>query len=284
MSSNVWMKEDQRWNGRHARLRARWIAGIVAGGLSSAAGWACTERTETRVSPATAGSRGATAGESVVNAETPSSGVAERIGERTTRSQMLGHYGATTAMQRALIAGKLAEYQTAAAAVARDEWSPSPGGDPSGFTQRARAAATAAQGAPSLVAAAAALGALGDVCASCHLESRAPEVPIAPEEPSEATNPRMLAHAIASERLWAGLILPSDASWASGMRLLVQVPAVDQPSAEISAAVRLLNELARRGENVEPEGRGQIFGDVLLTCSGCHERLGVVPANGAGLR
>jgi hypothetical protein len=283
MSSNVRQKrKEQRWNGRHVRSRSRWIATLAAGGLLAATAGACTQRTDKRVSLATAGGT-ATAAEPAANAGSQARG-AEPIRERTSRGQMLGHYGDTTAMQRALIAGKLAEYQTAAAAVARDEWSPRPGGDQAGFAERARAAATAAQAAPSLVAAAAALGALGNVCASCHLASGAPEVPIAPEEPSEVTNPRMLAHAIASERLWAGLILPSDASWVSGMRLLAQVPAIDQPSAEVSAAVRLLSELARRGENAEPDQRGQIFGDVLLTCSGCHERLGVVLANGAGVR
>jgi cytochrome c556 len=197
---------------------------------------------------------------------------------------MLSHYGDTTAMREALVAGKLAEYQAAAAAVAGDGWSPTATGDVATFTPRARAAAAVAQAAPSLVAAAAALGALGDVCASCHLASGAPELPIAPEEPSQATDPRMLAHAIASDRLWAGLILPSDASWVSGTRLLVQVPALDQPSEEVSAAARHLSELARRGENAEPDQRGQVFGDVLSTCSGCHERLGVVLADGAVAR
>jgi hypothetical protein len=197
---------------------------------------------------------------------------------------MLSHYGDTTAMRKALVAGKLADYQAAAAALARDDWSPSAAADQAAFAQRARSAASDAQTAPSLVVAAAALGALGDVCASCHLASRATEIPIAPEEPSDATNPRMLAHAIASEQLWAGLILPSDASWMSGMQLLIQAPALDDPSSEVSAAARHLSELARRGETAEPEQRGKLFGDVVLTCSGCHERLGVVPADGVVVR
>jgi hypothetical protein len=264
-------------------LRSRLIAGLAGGGLLSAVGWACTERTETRVSPATGEAQTVTAGSSAANAASPSAGAAP-VRRRTTRGQMLSHYGDTAAMRKALVAGKLADYQAAAAAVARDEWSPSAGADEAPFAQRARAAAAAAQAAPSLVAAAAALGALGDVCASCHLASGAPEIPIPPEEPSEATNPQMLRHAIASARLWAGLILPSDANWVSGMQLLVQAPALDHPSSEVSAAARHLSELGRRGESAEPDQRGQIFGDVLLTCSGCHERLGVVLADGAVVR
>jgi hypothetical protein len=94
----------------------------------------------------------------------------------------------------------------------------------------------------------------------------------------------MLAHAIASDRSWAGLTLPSDASWSSGMRLLLQDPALADPSDEVSAAARLLTELARRGERAEPDARGQLLADVLLTCSGCHERLGVVLVDGVVAR
>jgi hypothetical protein len=198
---------------------------------------------------------------------------------------MLTHYADTVAMRRAIVAGKLADYQAAAAAVARDEWTPSAAaGEQREFTERARAAATAAQAAPSLVAAAQALGALGDVCASCHLASGAPEPPIAPEMPVEASNPQMLAHAIASDRLWAGLTLPSDESWASGVQLLVQDPALADPSGEVSAAARLLRELARRGERAEQDERGQLFADISLTCAGCHERLGVVLEDGVVVR
>jgi cytochrome c553 len=121
------------------------------------------------------------------------------------------------------------------------------------------------------------------VCASCHLASAA-QIPIAPEEPSEASNPRMLAHAIAADRLWAGLTLPSDETWASGMQLLLQDPGLADPSVEVSAAARLLRELARRGERTEPAARGQLLADVLLTCSGCHERLGVVLEDGVVVR
>jgi hypothetical protein len=134
------------------------------------------------------------------------------------------------------------------------------------------------------VAAAEALGALGDVCGSCHLASAAPQPPIAPDEPSEASNPRMLAHAIAADRLWAGLTLPSDASWARGVQLLLDDPALAAPSAEVSAAARLLTDLARQAQTADPERRARVFADVLVTCSGCHERLGVVLEDGVVVR
>ena len=152
------------------------------------------------------------------------------------------------------------------------------------WSQRARDAAAAAQAAPSLVEAALALGTIGDVCASCHVASEAPPLPLAPEEPLEASNPHMLAHAVASDRLWAGLTLPSDDSWGSGVQLLLQDPGLANPSAEVAPAARHLHELARRAERAEPDERGRVFADILLTCAGCHERLGVVLENGVVVR
>ena len=273
---------DERKRASHAQHRprelARWLAGCAAGCLLQGAVAACTESKVEPVGSAGARSTGGAAPDTT--ARPPGAAAAAR----STRGQMLSHYADTAAMRHALVAGKLAEYQSAAAAVARDEWAPSLPREARELTDKARAAATAAQAAHSLVEAAQALGALGDACASCHLASGQPEPAIAPDEPSQATNPRMLAHAVASDRLWAGLTLPSDDSWASGIALLLQDPGLAGESAEGTPAARLLLELARRGERAEPDQRSQVWADISLTCSGCHERLGVVLVDGVVAR
>jgi hypothetical protein len=278
MKSSAHDGTKQRRRGRPSpRSGTPRSAGWTGCVLLWALGGACTEQTPTRASPTTFAQTVAGGGSAA--SATAHSTEAEAIRERTTHGQMLSHYGDTATMRKALVAGKLAEYQVAAAALARDEWSPTPTtADAPAFVQRMGAAAAAAEGAPSLASAAAALSALADVCASCHVASDVRKYPLAPEEPSEAKNPHMLDHAIASDRLWAGLVLPSDESWVSGTRLLAQVATLDAPSVEVSAAAHRLSELARRGEVAAVEQRAQIFGDVMLTCSGCHERLGVVPA------
>lgn len=268
--------------GKRPWARTRCFA-VAAAGVLQVVAWACVERTETGAGAATRTTPTSTAGSSAANAASRSvSG--EVLGGRTQRGQMLSHYADTSTMRKALVAGKLADYQAAAGAVARDEWAPSAAADGREYTQRVRAAATAAQAAPSVVAAAQALGALGDRCASCHMASGVPQIPIQPEDPSEASNPRMLGHAIASDRLWAGLTLSSDENWASGMQLLAQAPGIADPSAEVAAAARQLGELARRGERAELDQRSRAFADVMLTCAGCHERLGVVLENGIVVR
>ena len=256
------------------------LAALAAGGLLQAATWACTERTATRAGPATNAGQTGQAGQDAVASKALQSTSAEGAGRRSTRGQMLSHYAGTTAMRRALVAGKLSEYQTAAGAVARDEWSPGSSAEELELTQRVRLAATAAQAAPSLVEAALALGAMGDVCASCHLDAVAAEFPLAPEEPLEASNPSMLDHAIASDRLWAGVMLPSDESWASGISLLLDDPGLADLPSEVTPAERQLRGLAQRGQAAEPEQRGRLLADMLVTCSGCHERLGVVLEDG----
>jgi hypothetical protein len=196
---------------------------------------------------------------------------------------MLSHYSDAAAMRQAVIAGQLEAYQVAAAAMAADEWPPSAAAEQRELARRARDRAAAAQTAPSLIAAAQALGSLADSCASCHLASGALQIPIAPEEPSKASSPHMLAHAVASDRLWAGLTLPSDESWASGVQLLLEDPGL-APSDEVSAAAHHLKELARTGSRAEADERGRVFADVLSSCAGCHERLGVVLQDGVVLR
>jgi len=193
----------------------------------------------------------------------------------TTRRYMLTHYADTVGMRRALVTGKLDDFRVAAAAVAKDQWTPRLRGDYRPYVDAVRSAARSAQKAPSVVAGTAALGKLGEACASCHLKFGGPGSPVAPEQLSDTVDPSMVAHAAATEQLWEGLILPSDISWSSGMELLLDAPKLDSDVADVAAAAHHLKELARKGKSAGVEQRAQIFASVLTTCAGCHERLGV---------
>src|SRR3954470_15785754 len=59
----------------------------------------------------------------------------------TTRHYMLTHYADTVGMRRALVAGKVADYQAAAAAVANDAWTPRLRGDYRPYLDAVREAA-----------------------------------------------------------------------------------------------------------------------------------------------
>jgi cytochrome c553 len=189
---------------------------------------------------------------------------------------MLTHYADTVGMRKALVGGKLADYHSAAAAVAKDEWTPRLRGDYRPYLEAVRAAAHAGESASSPVSAAAELGKIGEACAACHVKFGGPGSPVAPEQLTEGTDPSMVAHAVATDRLWEGLILPSDLSWASGIEVLMDAPKLDSDVADVAAAAHHLRDLARQGKSAEVGQRGQIFASVITTCAGCHERLGVV--------
>jgi hypothetical protein len=188
---------------------------------------------------------------------------------------MLTHYADSVGMRRALVTGKLEDFRSAAAAVAKDEWTPRLRGDYRTQVDAVRALAGSAQKAPSVGSAAGELGKLGEACASCHLKFGGPGSTVAPTPLSEGTDPSMVAHAAATERLWAGLIVPSDTSWSGGMDALLDAPRLDSDVADVAAAAHHLRELARKGRSAAVGERGVIFARVLTTCAGCHERLGV---------
>jgi hypothetical protein len=193
----------------------------------------------------------------------------------TTRHYMLTHYADTVGMRRALVAGKLAEYRAAAAAVAKDAWTPRLRGDYQPYVDAVRAAAHAGATVSSPVSAAAELGKIGEACAACHVKFGGPGSPVAPEQLTQGTDPTMVAHAVATDRLWEGLVLPSDSSWSSGMEVLLDAPKLDSDVADVAAAARHLRDLARQGKGADVAQRGQIFASVITTCAGCHERVGV---------
>lgn len=196
----------------------------------------------------------------------------------TTRAYMLTHYADTGALRRGLVAGKLADAQAAAAAVAADGWTPRLRGDYQPHLAAVREAARAIQQAPNSQQAARGLATLAGACATCHVKFAGPRGLTAPEQLSEAQDPTMVAHAVGVDRAWEGLILPSDPSWSSGMELLLDAPSLDSDVADVSAAARHLRTLAQRGRTADGEQRGEIFANLLLTCAGCHERLGVSAA------
>jgi hypothetical protein len=167
----------------------------------------------------------------------------------TTRHYMLTHYTDSVGMRRALVTGKLEDFRSAAGAVAKDEWTPRLRGEYRTHVDAVRALARSAQKAPSVGAAARELGKLGEACASCHLKFGGPGSPVAPVPLSEGADPSMVAHAAATDRLWEGLIFPSDTSWSSGMDVLMDAPKLDSDVADIAAAAQHLRELARKGRS-----------------------------------
>ena len=122
------------------------------------------------------------------------------------------------------------------------------------------------------------LGELGVVCGDCHTGHGPALAQI--EAPSSATGvlPHMHRHMWAADRMWEGLIGPSEPRWNQGVALLSGLdldPAQfsgrdeqDSPAGYLTPWIRRIGlESLRTGD---PETRGRLYGDLLATCAECH--------------
>jgi len=141
-----------------------------------------------------------------------------------------------------------------------------------------------------LKSAAIAVSGMARTCSNCHLVN---EVEIEfgydqmPADWSDSVS-HMQRHQWAADRLWDGLIAPSDTAWDRGMNMLVDVPlhpddVTDENSADVDTAA--LDRIARRIHKLAglgtiattPTARSELYGEMLGLCADCHTRLGRGP-------
>lgn len=202
-----------------------------------------------------------------------SDGARSLDGERARhRFRMQRHFDDLRAVERLLIAGKLAEAKSRAFLLsrpAREVWSTD--------VLRVSEAALALAGATSLEEACRLEPQVAAACADCHRRGgsppafdRAPAVP--PDDPS--LRARMSRHQWAADRLWEGLVGGSDRAWRSGLEVLAAQPLSSPPDTtgrrlQLLAAAAL-DELPRD----TPAARARVYGELLVTCVACHARRG----------
>jgi len=134
--------------------------------------------------------------------------------------------------------------------------------------------------APDLAAAARTTALMGAACGSCHVAASARldlaivTTPTAGEGP---TTTQMRRHYWASDRMWMGLVGPSDTNWAAGAAVLrdptayvsqVSSRATDPLKAE-SLAARVA-DLGTQAESAHGADRVMVYGEYLGACATCH--------------
>ncbi len=141
-----------------------------------------------------------------------------------------------------------------------------------------------------LVSAAESVSKMAATCGACHmangiaLEFGYDQVP---REDVEDVITHMQRHQWAADRLWDGLIGPSDSAWKRGADMLVDVPLASddvtiatEHHAEIGNITRRLHDLGSSGAGtVTPDERSKLYGEVIGLCADCHVMLGRGPAN-----
>ena len=197
------------------------------------------------------------------------------------------HFGAAVDVQTAVIRGDLAEAVEQAAWLANH---PVPSDLPNRVLTHVgelRAAARDASSATSIAQAAAATARVGVACGACHASSAAGPgfLPGSPPELGPDVATRMTGHIWATDRMWEGLISPSEESWQTGAAILsaslLSPRLVTDDSTEVARMNAIVEEVAGIAtfaqRTAEWERRGALYGQLLPNCSACHEIVGVDP-------
>lgn len=199
--------------------------------------------------------------------------------------RMIGHYQSATQLYTGAAEGDLAQVH----AVARELMNRESGeGMPDKvlpYVQQLRGFARLAATAPDGAAAARAVAGVGTSCGACHRAmKRGPRYRVI-TGPPESDNPvatRMMRHRWAADRLWDGLVGPSDESWRGGAAALQDAPlftdALTQDVEEYEPVTRLAWEVhdvgIRANTAREQSVRGDLYRELLATCAACHQLLG----------
>ena len=203
----------------------------------------------------------------------------------TPAEHMQEHFAQVDAVRDALIAGDLAGSKEAADWLASHEVMD---GIPEVWeqhvTQMQQAAATVV-GAEDLATAAEATANMAGICGGCHMgldEGAQFTVVVVPSEESGVVA-HMLRHEWAADRMWEGLIGPSDDSWAAG------AGALGEAALEPEGAPAEVGELAEQVHQLGAEAlvtsgftsRAALYGKLMITCAQCHQAMDAGPSAGA---
>jgi mono/diheme cytochrome c family protein len=202
---------------------------------------------------------------------------------------MQDHFGQASQARDAIVRGQLALAeapliwlgQHAFAKNLPAEWHP--------HIDRMQRAALEANRLSTLTAAADGVSAMASECGGCHSAlGRGPTLtPSDWTELDEAAKPlaaqaalqqRMDKQLWGIERMWEGLIVPSDLAWQQGAQSLSELKAHPNVAAKLRARlgrVRALGTQARAASDAA--ARGQAYARILAECGSCHAELGVDP-------
>jgi hypothetical protein len=199
---------------------------------------------------------------------------------------MRAHYQRAGVVQAKVVRGDLVQAKDAARWVAEHEQATGMPPAAAPFVGQMRDAAGEVARAGTLSEAALATGRMGATCGSCHQATNAGvriAVVTAPEQGAGPASGRMKAHYWGAERLWDGLVGPSDESWLAGAGAIADSAGWNAVFALTGARATdarvlagQLQTLGRRALAARGQGdRAAIHGEVLATCNGCHSLLNV---------
>lgn len=126
-----------------------------------------------------------------------------------------------------------------------------------------------------------AVGEVGQACGRCHAAAGLdlPETGLTPPPVGAVINQEMARHRAATERMWKGLVLPSELAWREGAAALggsILAPSglsTDAGLPPLAAELEVrVHDLAAAAAALDSDanGRGRQMGQLLATCASCH--------------
>ncbi len=196
-----------------------------------------------------------------------------------TAEQMVKHFDEALAIRDALIEGDLEAARRRARSLGERKPEALPA-QAAGYVAEFRAAAQAVWEAPDRGTLARAVGRLAASCGDCHRGSnvRVELEPPAPPPTDPGVTGHMWRHLWAADRLWEGLVVPSDEAWTRGTAALADAalrPEALSPDLpvypRIEALAQRVHVLAEEGSKaVDRRARIDIYAGLLATCARCH--------------
>ncbi len=193
------------------------------------------------------------------------------------------HWERITGIQAALIRGDLGAVREPAEYLATHPTPASLPGQWEEYVGSMRAAARAVLEAKDFAAAADATSLMGNACGSCHMDNGIDvrfDITDPPGFEMDTTS-HMLRHQWAADRMWEGLVGPSEPAWARGIDAMLEAPLTphelkgggDQPE-KIRNMAKRVHQLAGNGMMATGGNeKAEIYGEFLANCANCHTAL-----------
>jgi len=202
---------------------------------------------------------------------------------------MQGHERHGDAMRDAVARGDLDEAKTEAKLLSDLRIEGPSGGLWKQMFDAMRAAAARSTSTSDLKDAGRDVGLVARTCGDCHTKFGRPGILVEPPGAlSSGAHASMRRHQWATERLWEGLVVPSDDAWNAGALALAQAPLVPAeltpgrpPVPRVGELAQAVHVLALKAESTEGvDARADLYGELLATCAECHTWLGGGPHPG----
>lgn len=118
---------------------------------------------------------------------------------------------------------------------------------------------------------------MAGACGRCHRASGT-TVPVQENTmPASGLEParHMLRHKWAADRMWEGLVAPSDRMWELGATALIEEPLFAGDDAEVQALARKIHGLGATARGQPADHRPGIYARLVATCAECHALMSV---------